>query len=87
MSCIHVQCLLVISFIVNSFVNSFHSTAIFPLGAIIGIVVGVVVLACVLSILVPVLICCFLGVGVCAAVGCAAKKKKDETELKGGSDL
>ena len=64
---------------------SFHSTA-FPIGAIVGIVVGVVVLACVLSILVPVLICCFLGVGVCAVVGCAAKKK-NETELKWGSDL
>ena len=65
---------------------SFHSTA-FPIGAIIGVVVGIVVLACVLSILIPVLICCCLGVGVCAAVGCVAKKKKDETELKGGSDL
>ena len=66
---------------------SFHSTA-FPVGAIVGIVVGVVVVACVPSILVPVLICCCLGVGVCAALGCAAKKKKDETELKGlGSNL
>lgn len=42
-------------------------------------------LACVLSILIPVLICCFLGVGVCAAVGCACastKNKKDGAELK-----
>ena len=62
-----------------------HCTAC-PIGAIIGIVVGVVVLACVLSVLLPLLICCFLRVGVYAALGCACaskKNKKDEAELKG----
>ena len=52
------------------------------IGLIVGVVVGVSVLACVISILVPVLICCCLGVGVFATIGCLAKnKKKDDIEI------